>query len=155
MHHSQRHQTGLAGVGFTLGLLVLLSLEMGPLWSPFDSLFPLNPSASHSCGGLGQMAAAHNSPIFIKRKPGWTPRNTPPPPQNLGALPWGAGLGIQSQTLPQSQTNKMEKHKNHETGYSVGESTSNSSPPPPSCPLFFHLTGPFLPPSWGHSKGLE
>lgn len=104
----------------------------GPLWSPFDSLFPQIPAASHPWGGLEQMAATQSGLISTYNRPpqlqlspaSFSPTATPPPQlqlspatANSAAFLGRRGLETQGQTFITAPGWQVEKHTSQGSGY--------------------------------------
>lgn len=74
----------------------------GPLWSPFDSLFPRIPAASHPWGGREQMAATQSSLVSTYNRP---------PLPNSAAFLGSRGLETQGQTYHGPRLTGGKTHK--------------------------------------------
>lgn len=93
----------------------------GPLRSPFDSLFPRIPAASHPWGGLEQMAAPQSSLISTY---------IPPPPQ-LSRFPWEERVRNPRPDLSRSRADRWKNTQARSQAMRAGESTHSPRQPGP------------------------
>lgn len=92
----------------------------GPLWSPFDSLFPRIPAASHPWGGREQMAATQSSLV-----------STYNPPPQLSRFPREERVRNPRTDLSRSQADRWKNTQARSQTMLAGESTNSPQQPGP------------------------
>lgn len=136
MHHSKKHQTGLTGAGFTLGLVVLLSVYMGlfgvPL-IPYFLRFPLPPTPGEALSKWLQLTPASFSPttppqlssLFPKRRELETQGQTYHSPRLTGGKTHKPGVRLLAGESPKFQ---------QQSGTGPATATPHPIPATPICP---------------------